>query len=454
MSAAGRDAARRIERAQVQASARAERGARDDRRAGARDRGAGVRRRTARRPSPTRGTRAAREQRAGAPLWQLVDFRDDVAPDDRAGIEAALEAAGILDGWVDPVRRAARPGHRGRAARRHRRSASRVPGWPTRSCRRSVTPPACPRRTCAGSSPRSASARATRPVWVSGAGRFRNGVLRGAWHKPAAAYIGHARARGGSARTARRAASSAPPPRAPSSPRIEQQLDELTRRQAQLERELTELPADTEVRDADSALRHRRGRARRARTAARRCSVARTAGAGRRAGGRRHAARRRRRSRPAARRRRAGGGRGGTRPPARIARRAVAGARPGAGVLRRRARARWRTCARPAPSAPSWPGGSQRPSASSRAAVERRDTLQATAGAAIAELEHRLGEVARRARRQRGGAARHRGATRRRPARRRRRRGPARRAPPAARGRDRVATERRRRRCAGSPPPA
>ncbi|MFZ2527683.1 MAG: SbcC/MukB-like Walker B domain-containing protein, partial [Rhodococcus sp. (in: high G+C Gram-positive bacteria)] len=36
----------------------------------------------------------------GAPLWQLVRFRDGVSARDAAGIEAALQAANLLDGWV------------------------------------------------------------------------------------------------------------------------------------------------------------------------------------------------------------------------------------------------------------------------------------------------------------------------------------------------------------------
>ncbi|GIF75991.1 TIGR02680 family protein [Asanoa siamensis] len=51
-------------------------------------------------PSPTRP--AERSARAGAPLWQLVRFADDVAEPDAAGIEAALHAAGLLDAWLHP----------------------------------------------------------------------------------------------------------------------------------------------------------------------------------------------------------------------------------------------------------------------------------------------------------------------------------------------------------------
>jgi hypothetical protein len=46
---------------------------------------------------------AARESRPGAPLWRVVDFADGVGEAERAGIEAALEAAGVLDAWLTPA---------------------------------------------------------------------------------------------------------------------------------------------------------------------------------------------------------------------------------------------------------------------------------------------------------------------------------------------------------------
>jgi uncharacterized protein (TIGR02680 family) len=45
---------------------------------------------------------ASRDGRAGAPLWRLVDFAPHLEPADRAGLEGALLAAGLLDAWVDP----------------------------------------------------------------------------------------------------------------------------------------------------------------------------------------------------------------------------------------------------------------------------------------------------------------------------------------------------------------
>jgi uncharacterized protein (TIGR02680 family) len=46
--------------------------------------------------------RADRIERAGAPLWRLIDFRAEVPADERSSLEAGLEAAGLLDAWVTP----------------------------------------------------------------------------------------------------------------------------------------------------------------------------------------------------------------------------------------------------------------------------------------------------------------------------------------------------------------
>jgi uncharacterized protein (TIGR02680 family) len=53
-------------------------------------------------PRPPAWPRADRLVRDGAPLWRLVDFRDDLPAQQRSGLEAALEAAGLLDAWVTP----------------------------------------------------------------------------------------------------------------------------------------------------------------------------------------------------------------------------------------------------------------------------------------------------------------------------------------------------------------
>ncbi len=60
------------------------------------------------RASPTRP--ADREGRPGAPLWRLVRFRPGLGRTSQAGIEAALEAAGLLDAWISPSGDAAEAG--------------------------------------------------------------------------------------------------------------------------------------------------------------------------------------------------------------------------------------------------------------------------------------------------------------------------------------------------------
>jgi uncharacterized protein (TIGR02680 family) len=54
-------------------------------------------------PPPPLATRPAdRTGRPGAPFWALVDFAGAVEPSERAGLEAALQGAGLLDAWVLP----------------------------------------------------------------------------------------------------------------------------------------------------------------------------------------------------------------------------------------------------------------------------------------------------------------------------------------------------------------
>ncbi|WP_406472594.1 TIGR02680 family protein [Streptomyces sp. NBC_01615] len=52
--------------------------------------------------APYTRTPDVRERGLGAPLWRLVDFRPHVTEAERAGLEAALEASGLLDAWVRP----------------------------------------------------------------------------------------------------------------------------------------------------------------------------------------------------------------------------------------------------------------------------------------------------------------------------------------------------------------
>ncbi|MDT0300493.1 SbcC/MukB-like Walker B domain-containing protein [Streptomonospora wellingtoniae] len=43
---------------------------------------------------------AGRDDAAGAPFYLAVDFASDLSHEDRAGLEAALEASGVLSGWI------------------------------------------------------------------------------------------------------------------------------------------------------------------------------------------------------------------------------------------------------------------------------------------------------------------------------------------------------------------
>lgn len=51
-------------------------------------------------PAPPPHRSAPRTPGTGAPLYRLVDFAEDLEPVARAGLEAALEASGLLDAWV------------------------------------------------------------------------------------------------------------------------------------------------------------------------------------------------------------------------------------------------------------------------------------------------------------------------------------------------------------------
>ena len=53
-------------------------------------------------PATPSWARSSRDGRPGAPLWQAVDLRPEVGASERASIEAALHAAGLLDAWLTP----------------------------------------------------------------------------------------------------------------------------------------------------------------------------------------------------------------------------------------------------------------------------------------------------------------------------------------------------------------
>jgi len=144
-------------------------------------------------PAPYTRDAAGRAGRAGAPLWQLVDFSPDVNAADRAGLEAALEASGLLDAWVAPDGTVWESAAHDVVLTKRGICEQPLSDWLVPSA-----PPEGPGAVspitvseilgaiaCAARDPQLAEA------WISPRGEFRLGPTRGAWAKSEARYIGH-----------------------------------------------------------------------------------------------------------------------------------------------------------------------------------------------------------------------------------------------------------------------
>ncbi len=146
-------------------------------------------------PVPHTRDPAARGDRPGAPLWQLVEFRDHVDATCRSGLEAALEAAGLLDAWVAPDGRLQSPDgtvlHDTRALQRPGHPNSLADWLEPASVAGAAVGADVVAQVLAGvvCGPHEL---ADAEAWVAPDGRFRLGALAGAWSKPAAVYIGFA----------------------------------------------------------------------------------------------------------------------------------------------------------------------------------------------------------------------------------------------------------------------
>ncbi|MEU6970982.1 TIGR02680 family protein [Kitasatospora aureofaciens] len=146
-------------------------------------------------PARTRDPQA-RADRPGAPLWRVVDFADGVPAEQRAGIEAALEAAGLLDAWLTP------DGSLLDAADAVLLSGPAAPGVGLSSVLRPAVDRADPLAAAlADTAVRAAlgaiglgatglDAEGDHHTWVAADGRYRIGALVGRWTKPTAHYIG------------------------------------------------------------------------------------------------------------------------------------------------------------------------------------------------------------------------------------------------------------------------
>jgi uncharacterized protein (TIGR02680 family) len=206
-------------------------------------------------PQPaTPPTRASdvRTGRPGAPLWQLIDFSAEVDAGQRAGIEAALEASGILDAWVTPA---------GELVDAHTEDTLlssadlRGDGPGLGDVLTPVIADGAEVEVSHVTHLLSAIGlgESDGTVWVADDGRYRNGALRGAWHKPTAQFVGHA------AREAARQARIAELTATLGLSRnelgvIETELATLASRREALNRELNERPSDSDVRDAHTQL--------------------------------------------------------------------------------------------------------------------------------------------------------------------------------------------------------
>ncbi|MDN3260635.1 TIGR02680 family protein [Streptomyces sp. CSDS2] len=212
--------------------------------------------------APRTRTPGLREQVPGAPLWRLVDFRDEVTAPDRAGLEAALEASGLLDAWVRPD---------GTVLRGGGHDVLLSPAGPvTGGTLADVLRPAVDHgdrqaaavgdRTVArvlagvglgpgGGPAGSGEAESGGDTWVSVDGRFRVGALTGSWAKQAAEYVGE-----GAREAARRARITALRTElaayAEDMDRLDTERAEVARRRGTLDAELAGVPDDAALRHA------------------------------------------------------------------------------------------------------------------------------------------------------------------------------------------------------------
>lgn len=136
-------------------------------------------------PSATRD-QAGRATRPGAPLWQLVDFADGLDDANQAGLEAALEAGGLLDAWMTP------DGALLDADDAVLLTGEAVAGAALSKVLRPATSPesTVPAATVAVVLAGIGLGQGAGDTWVDLSGRYRLGPLQGRWRKPTAQYVG------------------------------------------------------------------------------------------------------------------------------------------------------------------------------------------------------------------------------------------------------------------------
>jgi uncharacterized protein (TIGR02680 family) len=196
---------------------------------------------------------AARANRPGAPLWLVCDFADSVDSRQRPGIEAALEASGLLDAWITPE------GMLYDAAIHDTLlTAGRSPAPPEDShLGHFLVPSIDPTDTRAATLSRDAVHAVLRHIgahadaghiWIDPDGTWQLGPLRGSWSKPEVRHLGHSARE--AARRQRMAEIAAEMDRARQAiAAIDRDLVQLASRQETLRREAAHVPSDDEVRN-------------------------------------------------------------------------------------------------------------------------------------------------------------------------------------------------------------
>jgi uncharacterized protein (TIGR02680 family) len=206
-------------------------------------------------PPPPPHTRVlnSRADRIGSTLWELCDFRQIVPESERANIEAALEASGLLDAWITPD---------GRLLDKNDHETVLAIGINTPPAGRSIDVVLVPSVQQQGARENAVSEATTLAilrqigfgadggeVWINSDGTWQVGPLRGSWSKPAPEHIGQASREVARLRqiteltveigAAKDAASL-----------IGQHLQALTERFETLSREIAKAPSDGDVRQA------------------------------------------------------------------------------------------------------------------------------------------------------------------------------------------------------------
>jgi len=143
-------------------------------------------------PDPTRTRPADRGGRPGAPFWRLCDFRPGISSESRAGIEAALEASGLLDAWVLPDGSVVDPTTEDAFLSD---LADDVPTnhlgqWLIAAVDETATSPAVHPGQVERLLQQIGVGRESGSHWVGEDGTWRMGPLTGRWTKPDAAFIG------------------------------------------------------------------------------------------------------------------------------------------------------------------------------------------------------------------------------------------------------------------------